>query len=88
MTICLSVESLLLVMMAHYFLYIIFSCTEYMVSLVFADIQNCLQLNNEIFFFKIKIIESVWISQAYRFKVRIFWRENKDFSHQLNQNFF
>lgn len=46
----LSAESLHPVMMAHSFLYTIFSKTEYIVSLVFADIQNCLQLNNEIFF--------------------------------------
>ncbi|KAI1243263.1 hypothetical protein IHE44_0000854 [Lamprotornis superbus] len=37
-------------------------------ALCYSHIQNCLQLNNEIFFFKIKIIESAWISQVYRFK--------------------
>lgn len=85
MTTSLSAESLHMLMMAHYFLYTIFSYTDCTVSLVFADIQNCLQLNNEIFLFEIKIIESAWISQVYRFKVEYFGvRPNKDSSHQLN----
>lgn len=77
MTTCLSAESSCVVMMARYFLYIIFSYTEYIVSLFFADIQNCLQLNNAIFLFKIKIMKSVWLSQVYRFKVRIYWCETE-----------
>lgn len=40
MTPCLSAESLLAVMMAHYVLYTILSYTEYVMSVVFTDIRT------------------------------------------------